>query len=363
MHPQNLKLRLARIGIWLAGLALAISLLDLVGIPVGSWIRDLLHKVGEVPLWAIIAGAALETVQTSLAALAWHSIIRAALPRAAVPYRLVLATYAAAVALNCFLPANIGTLVMLVMLTSLIAGATFAMLVSGLVVEKIPFSVFNVALYLYLFLSISGSFSIKLGFLSDHAGLLALLAVGAVVLVALLVRVFWGRLARLRAELAKGGAILRDPRRTVTGLVGPELGSYIARLGIVAVFLGAYGIPVSFHNVATVTASNSISNSVSATPGGVGVTQAMNTAALAGETDASTATAYSIGQQVITSAWNVLFAVVLVSWVFGWSGGKALVESSYEGAKAKSRELKDKRRASRVGQPASNMRGPDQEES
>lgn len=77
------------------------------------------------------------------------------------------------------------------------------------------------------------------------------------------------------------------------------------------------GIPITFHNVATVTASNSISNSVSATPGGVGVTQAMNTAALSGSTDA----AYSISQQLVTSAWNVLLAVVLVPWVFGWSGG------------------------------------------
>jgi len=49
---------------------------------------------------------------------------------------------------------------------------------------------------------------------------------------------------------------------------------------IVGVFLGAYGIPATFHNIATVTASNSISNSVSATPGDVGVTQALNTTAL-----------------------------------------------------------------------------------
>ena len=221
---------------------------------------------------------------------------------------------------------------------------SFAMVFSGLVVQKIPFSVFNVGLYLYLFLSVRGSFSIKLGFLSDHTGLVVLIAVGAIVLLALLARIFWERLAGVRAQIANGGAILRSPRRTLTDLVLPELGSYIARLAIVAVFLGAYGIPVSFHNVATVTASNSISNSVSATPGGVGVTQAMNSAALSGSTDAATATAYSIGQQLIISAWNVVFAVLLVSWVFGWSGGKALVESSYRDAKVRSRELKAKRK-------------------
>jgi uncharacterized membrane protein YbhN (UPF0104 family) len=343
-HPPSLPRRLARIAIWVGGVAAVIAVLDLLGVPASEWIDDLIDKVGEVPPWAIVAGVALQTAQTSLAALAWLGILRAAFPRAGVSYRLVLASYAAAVALNSFLPANIGTWVMLLMFTTLIAGATLTAVISGIVVQKIPFTVLNVALYLYLFLTVSGSFSIKLGFLTDHGVLLLLLAIGVIVLLVLLARVFWERLGKIRAQLLSGGAILRSPRRAFTRLFLPVLGSYLARLAIVAVFLGAYGIPVTFHNVATVTASNSISNSVSATPGGVGVTQAMNTAALSDSTSAATATAYSISQQVVTSAWNVLLAVVLVSWVFGWSGGRALVESSYADAKVKSREIKDKRK-------------------
>ena len=98
-----------------------------------------------MPPWAIVAGVVLETAQTSLAALAWFGILRAALPDAGIPYRLVLACYATAVALNGFLPANLGTWVMLLMFTTLIAGATFTMVFSGLIVEKIPFTIFNVA--------------------------------------------------------------------------------------------------------------------------------------------------------------------------------------------------------------------------
>ncbi|HEX3734084.1 MAG TPA: YbhN family protein [Solirubrobacterales bacterium] len=345
IRPAALSRRLARIALWTGGVALTIFVLDLLGVPAGDWIRELFRKIGDIPPWAVAGGIVLGTAQTSLAALAWFGILRAALPRAKIPYRLVLACYAVAVALNGFLPANLGTWVMLLMFTTLIAGATFAMVFSGLLVQKIPFSVFNVCLYLYLFLTVRGSFSIKLGFLADHTGLVVLIVVGALVLLALLGRIFWRRLEGLRKQMLSGGAILRSPRKTLTDLVLPELGSYVARLAIVAVFLGAYGIPVSFHNVATVTASNSISNSVSATPGGVGVTQAMNSAALSGSTSASTATAYSIGQQLVISAWNVIFAVIIVSWVFGWSGGKELVESSYEDAKVKSRELKDKRKS------------------
>lgn len=334
---------MARIAAWVGGTALLIFVLDLLGIPVDDWIEKLFDKLGELPPWAIAAGVVLQTAQTTLAALAWLGILRAALPRIQIRFRLVLASYAAAVAMNSFLPANIGTLVMLIMFTTLFAGATFTAMLSGLAVQKIPFSIFNIAVYLYLFLSISGSFSVKFGFVSDHESLIVLIAIGAIVLIALLVKVFWKRLEGVRKQLLTGGAILGKPRRAFVQVFMPELGSYLARLAIVGVFLGAYGIPATFHNIATVTASNSISNSLSATPGGVGVTQALNATALSGETDAATATAYSISQQLVTTAWNLVFAVIMVSWAFGWSGGKALVGSSYEDAKVRSREMKEKR--------------------
>ncbi len=352
-QDEALLARLARITVWVGGVALLILILDLLGIPVSDWIRDLFKKIREVPAWAVVAGVILQTAQTTLAAVAWVAILRAAYPRVEITVRLVVAAYATSVAMNSFLPANIGTWVMLIMFTSVIAGATFTAMLSGIAVQKIPFSIFNIAVYLYLFLSVAGSFSIKLSGLADHWVLAVAIAAGVVFLAVLAARVFRKQWRKLREQLFVGGAILRSPRKALLGVALPELGSYLARLGIIAVFLGAYGIPVTFHNVASVTASNSISNSVSLTPGGVGVTQAMNSAALKKETSASTATAYSASQQLITSAWNVVFAVIMVSWVFGWSGGKDLVKSSYEQAKVKSTELKEKRRSRRDARHAS----------
>jgi uncharacterized membrane protein YbhN (UPF0104 family) len=340
--------RLLRIAAWVAGIAVLLFVLNLLGVPVGEWISKLFDKISDVPVWAIVAGCILQTAQTSLAGLAWLGILRAAFPEASISYRLVLASYATAVALNNFLPANLGTLVMLMMFTALIARATFTILFSGFLVQKIPFSILNIGLYLYLFLSVAGSFSIKLGFLSDHGVLIALSVVGVIVLLVVLSRVFKERWHKLRDQLVEGGAILRSPRDTLLKLALPELGSYLAKLGVIAVFLGAYSIPVNFHNVATVSASNSVSNTVSVTPGGVGVNQAMNSAALHKETSASTATAYSISQQVITTAWNILFALVMVTWVFGWRGGKELVQTSYGQAKEKADEMKEARRAKRA---------------
>lgn len=69
-------------------------------------------------------------------------------------------------------------------------------------------------------------------------------------------------------------------------------------------------------------------------------------------TDAATATAYSLGQQLAVTAWNIAFAVALVMWAFGWTGVKLLVEQSYADAKRKVEEQKAQRaeaRSSRRG--------------
>ena len=339
--------RAARIAAWLAAIALLLVVLDALGVPVFDWIRQFFDQMRAVPAYAIAAGILLETLQTVFAALAWLTILRAAFPDAAIPFRPVLASYAVAVALNGFLPANIGSLVMMLMFVTLIAGATFAAVFSGFIVQKIPFSVYNVASYIYLFVTVSGSLSIKLDFLAKHPAASVVIVVGGILLLALLARIFWRRAAKLREQVKNGGAILGHPRRFLVGVALPELGSYLARLAIVAVFMAAYSIPVTFHSVVAVTASNSVSNSVSVTPGGAGVNQAFNVAVLDGITTSSNAAAYSLAQQLIISAWDVVFAVALVAWVFGWSGGKALVKESYAAAEVKEQELKQQRAARR----------------
>jgi uncharacterized membrane protein YbhN (UPF0104 family) len=130
---------------------------------------------------------------------------------------------------------------------------------------------------------------------------------------------------------------------------------WLAKLGVTGVFMAAYGVPVTFHNIMSVIGSNSLANTVSVTPGAVGITQAANTAALAGSTDASTATAYSLGQQLVTTTYNQILAIVLLVWAFGWSGGKLLVRSSYSQAREKVEEQKaarsEKKAAKRAEAP------------
>lgn len=328
--------RLARTTAWLVGAAAALLALHLLGVDVEGWIASLWDALTAVDPEYVVAGLVLQTLETLLSAVAWLAILRVAYPASAVRALPVLTAYFVAVAGNDVLPANLGTLVMLVMLMAIIPGSTFSGLVGGQVVHKLFFVVAGGLVYLYLFLSVPGSFSTELSLLAEHSALAVLVVAGATLGLALVVRAFWSRLRGLWEEAKQGGAILSRPRAYVLRVAVPELGAWLCKLGVIAVFLAAYGIPVTLHTVMTVAGGNSLASVVSVTPGGAGVNQAVNSATLTREdVDRETALAYSAGQQLITTAWSVGLAVVLVAFAFGWAGGKALVASSYDEAKAR----------------------------
>jgi uncharacterized membrane protein YbhN (UPF0104 family) len=339
--------RLQKVGAWLLGLVLVVAALELVGVDVRGWFTDLWDALTEIPLSYLAAGWSLQTVQTALTALGWCFILRAGFPDPPVPYLQVLAAYATGVALNGFLPANIGTVVMLLLYVAIIPGAQLAGVIGGMVVQKLFFTVAGAFVYVYLFASVPGSFELQLDALHDHpVAALGILA-GSALLLVLLARIFWRKLQGLWEKAKRGGSILARPREYAVRVALPSFGAWLAKLGVIAVFLAGYGIPVTFHSVMSVMGGNSIANTVSVTPGGVGVNQAANVAALSDVTDAATATAYSLGQQLAVTAWNIAFAVVLVVWAFGWTGGKLLVEQSYADARTKVAEQKAQRAAAR----------------
>ena len=118
---------------------------------------------------------------------------------------------------------------------------------------------------------------------------------------------------------------------------------------------------MTFHTVMSVIGGNSLANTVSFTPGGVGITQAVNNVSLSSVTTTATATAYSLGQQLIVTAWNVVFAIVVVTWVFGWTGGKQLVGQSYTGAKEKAAEQSAAHKARKEEKKAAKRSGGESE--
>ena len=329
---------LRRLLIWAVLIVVIGTAADLLGWDIRDWFSNLWDTITGISAAYLIAGVALKTVQTSLTAFAWYAILRYAYPTTS--FKVVLACYATSVALNGFLPANIGTFVMLLMFTTIIAAATFSGVIGAYVVEKIFFTLIGAFTYLYLFLSVGGSFDIKFAFVHERPWATAILLLGGAFLIYLMLRAFWPKIVHWWDQAKEGGGILSEPRKYMVRVFTPSLLGWIASLGVMAVFLAAYDIPVSFDTLMRLCGGNSIANVTSVTPGGAGVNQAFNVASLNGVTDPTTATAYSVAQQLVTTAWNILFAILLVVWVFGWTGGKELVGGSYAEAKQKAAEHK-----------------------
>ena len=53
-------------------------------------------------------------------------------------------------------------------------------------------------------------------------------------------------------------------------MLSVQVASYIARIGVNATFMFAFGIPVTVRNIFLIIAANSISSTFAVTPGGVG---------------------------------------------------------------------------------------------
>jgi uncharacterized membrane protein YbhN (UPF0104 family) len=338
------RIRWKRLLVGLLAILVIGAFANLVGWNIRGWFEDLWDTISTISVGYLIAAVVLKTLQTSLTALGWYYILRFAYGEA-VRWREIWACYAASVALNGILPANLGTLVMLIMFSAIIARATFAAVLGGYAVQKIFFTLSGAFVYLYLFLSVSGSFDIKFEFVHTHPWATIVLFGGGAFLLYLLARRIWPRVVKWWEEAKEGGGILAHPRLYLVRVFLPSFLAWVASLGVMAVFLAAYDIPVSFDTLMRISGGNSIANVTSVTPGGAGVTQAFNVASLKGITNATTATAYSVAQQLVTTAWNMVLGIVLVVWAFGWSGGKKLVGDSYEEAKQKAAEQQAARKA------------------
>ncbi len=340
--------RMIRVLGWILGVALFWLVLDLLGIDVSGWISDLWDQIKHIwntnPAY-IIGALAFQSGQTLFAGLSYYGILKAAYGREAQFWPIATA-YAVGVAMNGFLPANIGTFVTLFMFVAIIPSCTLAGAIAAYMVQKIFVTLAGTFVYLYLFLSVPGAFDISFGNLKAYPILTLSLIGGGLVAIVIAVRALKRRLSEVWENAKEGGAILATPKRYLTRVFLPSFASWLCKLAVTGIFLGAFAIPVTFESIMWVVGSGSLANVASFTPGSVGVTQATNALALKTCCDVANDVAvdYSTAQQLIVTAWNQLLAAALLLWVFGWTGGKQLVGESYADAKTKVAETKEERR-------------------
>jgi uncharacterized membrane protein YbhN (UPF0104 family) len=293
---------------------------DIVG-NIASWVRDVFDQIRSISLPLLLLALGLHTCETLLNAFAWRNVLAAAYPRGVAEFKPILGAYGGGIALNAILPAQAGTVAMLGLLRARIRGSTVLGVLGAGVVQNAFFLLVGALLCVVLVVSRPAAFDLKAAWLTNH------LLLGAGVLVALAI-VAWVLGRRFRDRLAaaqEGAAILGSPRRYAGQVLAVELASYVVRMAVTATFMYAYDVPVSVRAVLLVTAVNSISTTFAATPGGVGTQQALASVVLRNYAPAHIVTAFSLGQQLILAAWDVVLGFVLLWSTIGWTATRHLV--------------------------------------
>ena len=136
-NDPSRKRRVLKVVSWLVGVALAVLVLNLLGVDVRGWFSELWDQIRAIPVGYIIAALVFQSGQTLLAGLSYYGILRFAYP-GQVEFWPIATAYAVGVAMNNFLPANIGTFATLVMFAAIIPSASSQLALRNLPSPFVP---------------------------------------------------------------------------------------------------------------------------------------------------------------------------------------------------------------------------------
>src|SRR5262245_20838063 len=202
--------------------------------------------------WQFLAVAlGLHLLRLALRAYAWRTILVAAYPEQPVRYSSTFGAYVIGVGINSVLPARGGDLVKLYLIKHRIPESSYATLAPTLLTETMVDFVIGAILITWAIaidaLPTHEVYSrlptVDWGYFVQHREITAtvLLFVAAAALVAFLHFAEHG--GELQQRLARGFAILHKPRRFATGVIVPQLLSWVLRIASIYYFLRAFGVP------------------------------------------------------------------------------------------------------------------------
>jgi hypothetical protein len=196
---------------------------------------------------ALVVGTVLYLAAKAVRTRAWFSILRAAFPEATgLRPRDVMRAYLAGSGINVIVPARGGDVVKLAMLRRRIEGSRYPTLAATLVPETLFETALGIGLVLWALASGFLPVPTVSGRRPAHDVALALghpvlAALGAAAALA----AGWWLARRLRTPLRHGTAILRSPWRFVTGVASWQALARLIRLGAIAAFMAAFGLPLT----------------------------------------------------------------------------------------------------------------------
>jgi uncharacterized protein (TIRG00374 family) len=278
------------------------------------------HELAGVGWGALAIALGLHFGKIVLRTFAWRNIIAAAYPEIRIPWRPVFGAYVAGVGVNSIVPGRGGDLVKLYLVRHRIPGTTYTTLASTLIAETVLDLVLALAIFLWaLTQGVLPSLhvlprlpSFDWGWLLGHtkasATVVALLTLGAIALW------WWAsqHVTDFKARFGRGLVILRDRPRYLREVASWQLASWVLRIASLYFFLQAFHVHASIHNALLAQVVDSLSTLLPFSPGGVGTKQGFLVFVLQGEAPTSRLLAFSVGQYVTVTVFNVAVGAIAI---------------------------------------------------
>ena len=142
--------------------------------------------------------------------------------------------------------------------------------------------------------------------------------VTAIAVVALTVGAIWflhwasEHVADFKQRVGQGFAILRDRGRYAREVVSWQLLSWVLRIASLYWFLRAFHVQASIHNALLAQVVDSLSTLLPFSPGGAGTKQGLLVYVLHGQASSAQLLAFSVGQYVAVTAFNVVIGAIAI---------------------------------------------------
>jgi uncharacterized membrane protein YbhN (UPF0104 family) len=290
----------------------------------------------------LIAGLLLALAVNLARGHAWANALRAAYPGTRVREVRVVGAFLAGAGMNAALPARGGDAVKVLLAKRSIDDAAYPTIISSFAALA-PFdAAAGVLVLLYAITQgllprppqLPSLPAFDISFWAAHPIVLAIVGGGLAIAVVLLVAVFSRHIDAFWTNLKLGLAIFRRPRRYLREVAAWQVLAWVLRFGSFWMFLDAFHIGGSIETVLLVLSVQSIAGSLPFTPGGIGSSQALLVATLAGPSRGSVL-AYSVGQQIAVTIWSIALTFVVLLVVFHITDWRRLLrEGRAAGAEA-----------------------------
>jgi uncharacterized membrane protein YbhN (UPF0104 family) len=265
--------------------------------------------------WTALAIAlAIHFARLLTRTVAWRNILAASYPNERWRWLPVAKAYIGGVGINSIVPGRAGDLVKLYLVHREQPATTYTTLASTLVTETLLDLV--LATLIFLWALTQGVLPSLPAF--DWGWLLGNSRNTAIVAAALTVGAIWfwhwaaRHVADFKQHVGQGFAILRDRGRYGREVVSWQLLSWVLRIASLYWFLRAFHVDASIHNALLAQVVDSFSTLLPFSPGGAGTKQGLLVYVLHGEASSSTLLAFSVGQYVAVTAFNVAIGAIAI---------------------------------------------------